>query len=149
MYERLLVPLDGSRVAELALDHAAELARRFKSDLVLLRVVFPRELTFNDPDSEQADLRLDMPGTDAEVSSAQEYVSGLARTLSAEGIRVSEAVTEGDAAEEIVRQAAATGTNLIVMSTHGHGGLKRGRLGSVARAVLELTTIPLLILPYR
>jgi nucleotide-binding universal stress UspA family protein len=146
MYERILVPLDGSRVAELALDHTAQLARQFGSQLVLVRVVYAREIGLEGPEDQ---LRIDSMGTEADVRDAEEYLSGVQGKLLSDGIKATTAVMYGDVSQQILSKAADVSARLIVMSTHGHGGLKRSDFGSVAGAVLRQSHVPLLVLPYR
>jgi nucleotide-binding universal stress UspA family protein len=155
MYKRILVPLDGSPVAEVALDHAVELTRRFESELMLLRVVSPFDAALRPgsgplgPEDEEPPLRVDLDHDAAETSAAQEYLNALQQKLSLEGIMANVRVLEGEAVAQILSYVESAGISLIVMSTHGRGGLKRLPFGSVASSILRQSTIPLHIVPYR
>ena len=155
MYDRILVPLDGSKLAEVALDHASELAKRFKSRLVLLRVVSPVEPvssvagTLLDSEGDGPALRVDLNQSDAEVQAAAEYLQTLRGNLEADGISTTARVLEGEAVAAILQEAEAADVSLIVMSTHGHGGFKHAQVGSVAGKVLQGSRVPLHIVPYR
>ena len=155
MYDRILVPLDGSRLAEVALDHASELARRFNSRLILLQVVAPIETlpgpggTLIDSESEGPATLIDVDHSNAEVRAADEYLGTMRANLTADGLNVTSRVLEGEPVEGILREANAAEVSLIVMSTHGHGGLKHSPVGSVAASVLHDTSVPLHIIPYR
>jgi nucleotide-binding universal stress UspA family protein len=155
MYERILVPLDGSRLAEVALDHAAQIARRFESHLYLLRVVSPFDTLSSpgtgplSPEGEEAPTRIDLNRADAEVKAANEYLNTLRDNLQADGIASTVMVLEGEAVPEILDYAESAGISLIVMSTHGRGGLKRSPFGSVAGSILQGSKIPLHVIPYR
>ncbi len=155
MYDRILVPLDGSKLAEVALDHASELARRFKSRLVVLRVVSPVEpgsslgAALLDSEGEEPPVRIDLGQSDTEVKVAAEYLETLRGNLEADGISTTARVLEGEAVAAILQEAEAAGVSLIVMSTHGHGGFKHAEVGSVAGKVLQGSRVPLHIVPYR
>ena len=135
--ETILVPLDGSPLAEAALAEATGLARDSGARLVLLRAV-------------EASL---LPGTDlaaAEVRlvrGAEEYLAAAAACATSMGAKnVSTSVWYGSAPSSIADAACANRVSLIVMTTHGRSGLGRIILGSVADAVLRSTTAPILLL---
>jgi nucleotide-binding universal stress UspA family protein len=143
MFARLLVPLDGSELAEKALAYAEYIGREVGSELHLLRVV-PRPATM------QADAELvilaDSEATLAEESAAAEqYLTALASRLAATGLCVSWNIEVGDAASEIVENARKSGADLIVMSTHGRSGVGRWVYGSVADRVLRVSAQPVLL----
>ncbi len=155
MYDRILVPLDGSKLAEVALDHASELAKRFKSRLILLQVISPIETlpgpggTLLDSEGDGPALLVDVDHGNTEVRAADEYLNTLRANLAADGLNVTSRVLEGEPVEGILREAKAADVSLIVMSTHGHGGLKHAQVGSVASSVLHDSSVPLHIVPYR
>ena len=131
----ILIPLDGSEMAEAALAEARQLSGP-DSTLVLLR----------------AASALALPGTDmldAQVYSVQEaeaYLDELRTKLEAQGVRgVDVHVWYGPPAAAIVDAARLYGADLIVMSTHGRSGLGRVVFGSVAESVLRGTTVPILL----
>jgi nucleotide-binding universal stress UspA family protein len=132
--DRILVPLDGSVLAESALGEAAELAGGDSTTLVLLRAAEAPTL----------------PGVDATavqvVREAEEYLGAVAARLTAQGLpRVESCVWYGSAAAAIVAAASLRKADLIVMSSHGRSGLGRFILGSVAESVLRGTTTPILL----
>ena len=128
MLSSILVPLDGSALAERALPYAEALARPSGARVVLVRAV--------SGDREH--------GADSEAQ-ARDYLNGLAARL-AERISLAEtAVPRGGAAEAIVEEARRQGSDLIVMATHGRGGLGRWVYGSVAEAVLAHAPMPTLL----
>jgi nucleotide-binding universal stress UspA family protein len=123
---RVVVPLDGSAVAESVLPWAEKLAREHKSRLVLLHV--------RTRHAEEAERRLE----------ALRARSGrLARELRERGVRTTVRVEDGDAAREIL--AAAGPEDLIAMTTHGYGGFKRWVFGSVAERVAREAAVPVFI----
>lgn len=139
MFARILVPLDGSPLAEGILPEVAELARLQGAEIMLLRVALAH--TFPGVDA-----------TDAQVHAVEEaegYLAGVERQLVAQGITVSRAVRYGHAAGEILDHAQARDAGLIAMSTHGRSGVVRLVLGSVAEAVLRASPVPVLLLRSR
>jgi nucleotide-binding universal stress UspA family protein len=136
MYHRILVPLDGSTLAEGVLSHVQALAKSLGAELVLLRVAFTHVLPGADP-------------VEAQVSAVQEaeaYVSGLAKRLQEEGARAEAKVRYGDPVEEILDHVAWDHIDLIAMATHGRTGLTRLVMGSVAEHVLRRTSVPMLMM---
>ncbi|HEV2173245.1 MAG TPA: universal stress protein [Nitrospira sp.] len=111
MYERILVPLDGSPVAEIALDHAAGIARLTKSNLVLFQVLAPLELadsltgaTLN-PEEGGPPFNFDVERFEADKQLAEEYLKNLCGRLGEERITAMVAIAVGPPAEGIVSYA--------------------------------------------
>lgn len=132
MYQRLLVPLDGSSLAEHVLPYAELLARSLKTPVQLFACLTPTALA-RDETGER--LRL-----------AQAYLDQTAAPLERAGLKVSVRVAEGEAAAEIADEADGQAGTLLVMSTHGRSGLQRMALGSVADRVLRATASPILVI---
>jgi nucleotide-binding universal stress UspA family protein len=134
--DRILVPLDGSLLAEIALECALDLARGASSTVVLLRAAEAHHL-LGDP-------------TDAQVSvvaEAEDYLATTAQRLREQGVRqVETSVWYGPPAESIVEAARLRKADLIVMSSHGRSGLGRLILGSVAESVLRSMDTPILLI---
>jgi nucleotide-binding universal stress UspA family protein len=136
----LLVPLDGSDLATEALKSAELLTESFGSRLTLLRVVQPV------PHPLSGDGYAYVPfDEDAEVAEAKRYLDEQAARLAEAGVRVNADVAVGDPARAIGEIAREQDVDVVVMATHGHGGLSRLILGSVATATLRHTTAPLLL----
>lgn len=137
-FTRILVPLDGSALARQALAHAVELATRTQAELVLLRVVgFPLSEIQGAGWSIEQELNVDQH--------LRQEVGPFAETLQERGVRVRPLVQQGTAAEVIIDTAAHLQADLIVMATHGYGGIRRWALGSVADKVLHAVATPLLL----
>ena len=148
MYEKILVPLDGSKVAEAALPNVQDLAVRMspgtKVEVTLLQVI--SNLTYNvlTPE-EQAQIPYSEKDLNQIKQNAMNYLEKAAAGLRENGIAVNLMVSVGNAAEEIINAAKKTGANVIAMSTHGYSGIKRWALGSVADKVLHSSEIPVLL----
>ncbi|HEX5506619.1 MAG TPA: universal stress protein [Thermomicrobiales bacterium] len=135
MLNTILVPLDGSPLAELALRPAEALARTTGARLILLHAT---------PDSPGAGLdtgRLQV----AAPGAAERYLGRLAGQLAERGIVVTTEAPRGDAAAAICVAASRSGADLIVMTTHGRGGLGRWVYGAVAEALLRRAPAPILL----
>jgi nucleotide-binding universal stress UspA family protein len=143
MYERMLVPLDGSEVAETILPFAEQVAGPLDAEVVLLRVIEPPS-----PIELVASAGVVAPDTFAlREMDAKAYLSEVERRLSKKGLRVRTRVALGGTpAEEILAAAKATGADLVAMATHGRSGVGRALLGSVAESVLRASRLPVLLI---
>lgn len=132
---KILVPLDGSSRAAVAIDTAIDLAAA-PCSLVLLRAAEAHALPGVDPTEMQVSV----------VREAEEYLASVRDDLAKRGItKVETSVWYGAAAHAIIEGARLQKADLIVMSSHGRSGLGRLILGSVAESVLRGTTVPVCI----
>ncbi len=135
--KRILVPLDGSVLAETVLPRASEVARASGATVELLTAVEAHTLPGVDPVEAQVKA----------VQAGEQYVGAVAERLRGEGAgEVVTSVWYGPAAYAIVDAARLHKVDLIVMATHGRSGLGRLIMGSVAESVLRGTTTPILLL---
>jgi nucleotide-binding universal stress UspA family protein len=142
MENRILVPLDGSSLAERALSCAVMLARALPAELVLLRAVWiPADVLAR---LGKAAMELDVVAARL-VAEAEEYLEPLVEQLAAAGLDVRPVVERGPEAETIVEYAQQADISHIVMATHGYSGIKRWTHGSIAERVLQTATVPLLL----
>ena len=142
MYKRILVPLDGSKLAERALKVALEFCAD-SGEMILLQVI-RLPLPVMTPD---VGLSLPVIGMDDLMEEALSYLNKWVEKLTEQGVKVSADVVEGDdVAEAIVEYAKDHDIDLIVQSTHGRGGLSRLVFGSVAEGVLRRTACPVLFI---
>lgn len=150
----MLVPLDGSEVAEAILPYATELAKRCAAHVTLIQVVEsmaqamasiapaePMMVTAQTVESISE-------GVEGESEAAEAYLKRAAAKLNSEGLQVDWVVVSGSAGPEIARYAEEKGIDLIAMSSHGRGGIERAIFGSVADHVLRHAGSPVFILPY-
>jgi nucleotide-binding universal stress UspA family protein len=134
--DKILVPLDGSMLAEAALSTAGDLAEKNGAKISLLRAAEAFAL----PGANTVEAQV------TAVREAEEYLEAVVRRLADKGVgRVETHVWYGPAAAAIVEAAAVQKADLIVMATHGRSGLGRLVLGSVAESVLRGTTVPILV----
>ena len=137
MYKKMLVPLDGSKLAEVVLGYAKELAGRLDLDIILLHVRRPEEAE-KDPIHRSYVDRM----AESIKLQAREVQK---KTMAKPGGKAVEAWGElavGNPAEEILRYADKKKIDLILLATHGRSGVKRWAMGSVADKVLSTSKIP-------
>ncbi len=130
-FKRLLVTLDGSRAAERVLPHARAMATRFESEVLLLSV----------PDGQDPA----SPG----LQQLRAYLDQVAATLRDEAIGVEVLVTGAEPAHTILETSESAAADLIMMATHGRGGIERLMLGSIADRVVRHTRRPVFLVPIR
>jgi nucleotide-binding universal stress UspA family protein len=146
MYDTILVPTDGSDVAEHAVDHAVDLAEKYGADIHALYVVDTSAVDVS-LGTEQVD-RIqqghfgDMPELERR---ANEATSAVAAKAAEHGIDVTEAVVAGQPHRQIANYATNHGVDLIVMGSAGRSGVRRVLLGSVAERTLRSTKLPVLV----
>lgn len=124
MYRRIMVPLDGSELAQSALPHALEICRACAATLVLLHVRDPRA---------------------GSLEAARRYLEYIDRQHARAGVPIETAVREGPVAPTIVSAAEEQQIDMLVMATHGRSGLQRVVYGSVAEQVLRGSSQPVLL----
>ena len=142
MYRTILVPVDGSELAECAIPHVEAIARGCDSpQIVLMQVTEPIHLPGEYVISEKDRKHLEAQHRAA----AEEYLGRLTRRLGDSGLSLASAVVSGKVAETIVDYAEKHDVDLIIMATHGRSGVSRWALGSVAERVLRLSCVPVLM----
>ena len=137
MYERILVPLDGSEVAEVALPYAEQLAGRLGSQIILMSVSRSTE------EQDQQVLRSYLQKT---VEATREKAARYLEKPAGEAITIEPMILVGDPAEGIVDYAERGDIGLIVMATHGRSGIRRWALGSIAEKVVRATKQPVVLI---
>jgi nucleotide-binding universal stress UspA family protein len=135
MFKKILVPLDGSKLAEKILPQVKELVKFSGAEVHLLKVVMSYEI---DPKKDKEEL-------EKLAGEAQEYLDQVAARLKKKGIQASATVAYGKDAVQICDYASGKKCNLIAMSTHGRSGLSRWALGSVADKVLQCSSVPVML----
>jgi nucleotide-binding universal stress UspA family protein len=141
MIKRILVPLDGSGLAERALPLAWGIASRTSADLLLLSAVVPNE--------QWAGLATTEPADATERQAAEAYLESVAEPLRTHRLKVRTLAVNDRAAHAICAAADAGGCDLIVMATHGRSGLGSWFAGSVAERVRHTTDTPVLLVHAR
>ena len=136
-FRRVLIPLDGSRLAEVVLPAAIAIAQRCGAMITLLHV-----LEHNAPETVHGQQHL------SDTRAAEAYLKDVARRYSLDGVRTEQHVHENpehDVARSIAAHAAELQVDLIALATHGSGGLRGFLFGSIAQQALRRTTTPVLL----
>jgi nucleotide-binding universal stress UspA family protein len=142
MYRKILVPLDGSELAECALPHVESIAKGCQAvDVVLLRVIEPLRLpgdyVISDKDRERIESKY--------KSVAKDYLGRMVDEFGVRGLNVESDIVSGKVADSIVDYANRHGVDIIIMATHGRSGVSRWTLGSVADKVIHYSGVPVLM----
>ena len=154
MFTNILVPLDGSELAEQAVPKAQILARSFNATVHLVHVVsrspemealkFSGDINFQEVET---NLELARQLVEGRLTRGKEYLERAAAQLKSAGVEAKVAVSEGAVAENIISYSNEYSIDLIVMSTRGYGGVKRLLLGSITDRVIRSCETPVLVLP--
>jgi len=148
MYKKVLVPLDGSELAECTLSHVKNLFKDGSvGEVTLLNVVkvdFPWELTRSELDMQHIDLDAIREPLFAK---SKKYLADKKSQLESEGIKVkTESLEANRPADTITEYAQEKGMDMIIIGTHGYTGLKKLMMGSVAFSVLHQSHVPVLLI---
>ncbi len=134
MYERILIPIDGSKAAANAIPHALDLAATYDANLYTVSVV-------DTGDTEDEDRREAM--FEEFEQKSQEMVEEISRQAEERDVRTTAgSIAEGKPHRAILKYADARDIDLIVMGTHGHGGIRYPLRRSVTEKVLRRATVP-------
>jgi len=141
MYKKILVPLDGSQLAEAVLPHAEALAKSEHAEIIILRVPTIPASEFMARDPNVAGLiRQSM------LEEAEEYVQHKVETVEEEHIKATGMTREGPVPDMILQVADETHADVIAMSTHGRSGIQRWLMGSVADKIVNHAHIPVMLI---
>ena len=145
MYQKILVPLDGSELAECVLSHVKSLFKDgSEGEVTLLNIVkvdIPWAEMYDEKAFDLKEIRKPL------FAASRKYLAKAASKLRSKGIKVkTEALEANQLAESIMDYAQKNGMDLIVMTTHGHTGFKKLMLGSVAFGVLHESHVPVLLI---
>jgi nucleotide-binding universal stress UspA family protein len=139
MFDPILVPLDGSLLAECSLPHAVAMARAFDAKVILLRVLDKNQA------SEKAQL-FDLVNWQINKTGAKLYLEKTCARLQKSGLRIETVVLEGLVAESITEYAQNQGIKLIILSSHGRSGLSQWGISSVTQKIIFSAPTSVLII---
>jgi nucleotide-binding universal stress UspA family protein len=146
MYNKILVPLDGSKRAEAVLPHAEQMANRYGAEIIFLRV---EELYVMLEWDEVVDLAKCHEKFDTRKKESESYLTQLQAEFRDKGIKTDAHVVYGPVVKSILTAAEQMDVDIIVMASHGLSGLPRTFYGSVTAGVLQKVDRPLLIIRTR
>lgn len=147
MYNKILVPLDGSKLAECVLPHVDDLIRSNPAmEVILLRIceppVIPADYPANMPHGWDEHVKEE---TDFARQQCSLYLGDMETQLKKRGLKIKTESRLGNPAEQIVDCAKENDVDLIVMASHGRSGISRWAYGSVSEKVLHSTCVPVLM----
>ena len=147
MYQKILVPLDGSKLAECVLPHVERLALDCRvKEVILLRVCEPPTVPSDYPASRPVSWEEHVGQiTNYAQQQCSLYLHDVEQQLREPGLKVRAESRLGNPAEQIVDYAEKNEVDLIVMASHGRSGPSRWALGSVAEKVFRATCVPILM----
>jgi nucleotide-binding universal stress UspA family protein len=138
MYKKILIPLDGSQLAEVALPYVEELCGRMGSEVTLLHIETLSDDSYQHMHQFYIDKMVELT-----KQGAERHIEKSGRESTA---IVKAEIVSGKAAEKIVEYADREGFGLIIMATHGQSGIKQWALGSVADKVVRATKLPVVLI---
>jgi nucleotide-binding universal stress UspA family protein len=152
MYKKILVPLDGSELAECILPHVEKIIKSGGvEEIIFIRVVEPVLLygsgatdggyVITPEDTERARKSLD----DGNESEASNYLAGMVERFQTAGVKVSSVLLKGKVADELVDYIKESDADLIVIASHGRSGIGRWIFGSVTERLLRSVSMPILM----
>lgn len=145
MYKTILVPLDGSDLAEAILPHVEELAALCGAAVVFLNVIELPHIVPPKGESYEALPHVTAEDVDRQSDEAHRYLSDVTERETFKGLTARGVVEYGPIVATILRVAGEASADLIAMASHGRGGLADVYYGSVAAGVLQRIDRPLLI----
>ena len=144
MYKKIMVPLDGSQVAECVIPHIERIAGKSTARVVLVTVVEPLDIPTRGQIaiSDEEIKQIDNEGK----NEATKYLKQVSSRLTAAGVNTDTVILTGKPADSIASYAVNNGVDLIIMATHGRSGISKIFWGSVAEKILRATDIPVLLI---
>ena len=150
MYEKILIPTDGSDTAEIALDHALDLAETYDAELHSLYVVDTDSMSLSLGPEQLDRIEQGNWGEMDEVRERAESATGIVADRGHDrGIEVVEHVASGKPHTVIEEYAEDHDIDLVVMGSHGRSGVRRALLGSVTERTLRSTDVPVMVVEAR
>ncbi len=141
MYQKILVPLDGSELAECVLPHVEAITKGYGAiNVIFMRVVEPflrGEYSFSEEELKRFELE--------NREFAKEYLDQLVSRINSDGMNVQTVAITGKAVESITDYATKNEVDLIIIATHGRSGISRWAQGSVADRLLRSSCVPVLM----
>jgi nucleotide-binding universal stress UspA family protein len=144
MFDKILVPLDGSELAERALEPALTIARQRRGEAIIMRVPILQQVMM--PGAAGYGYMLGDESLAAGSEECLAYLQDVQRRVGEPSLALCAKLVEGDVAGSIVDVAAKEKVDLIVMTTHGYSGLTRWMMGSVTERVLRSARCPVLVI---
>ena len=145
MYKKIMVPLDGSELAECVLPHAENFIKAFpERNAVFVRVVEPVTMSMAGETYTRKEVNLEEQESERK-SAALDYLTNVIQGIKADGAKLDSEVIVGRVADSLAHFAENNGVDLVLIATHGRSGVSRWVRGSVADKVLRSSYVPVLM----
>jgi nucleotide-binding universal stress UspA family protein len=146
MIKKILVPLDGSKLAENVLPYVEELAIKLNAESVFISITNRTQGYWPIEDASQPnEVRLMPQGTCTMEEQAAKYLDNAVKGLEGKGINIIKEVICGKTAQEIVFYANDNHCDLIIISSHGRSGLTGFTHGNIAAKILKISNVPVMV----
>lgn len=148
MYQKIMVPLDGSELAECVLPHVEAITSGCRvTNIVLVRVIDPIQLPASVPARGEFGFREKdrMQLEEHRKEASENYLQNIAESFKIKVAKPSYVVLEGKVADSLAYYAVNNNVDLIVMASHGRSGVSRWVLGSVANRIVSSSCVPVLM----
>ena len=143
MYKKILVPMDGSPIAECVIPHIKAIAKAENAEVELINVVEPLEIPTRGKIALDED---DLKQIDSDSrSDAHNYLANIAKQLKRSSVEARPVVLSGKTADTLVDYANTNDIDLLIMATHGRSGITRWFWGSIVDKVLRAVDVPVLL----
>ena len=143
MYRKIIVPLDGSEMAECVLPHVATIAKGCGvKEVIFVRAVDPFHLQVGEAHLDN-ELRKEIDNK--AISNARNYLRRVVGRAGLGGVKVRTKVLYGKTADSLADYATSSGADLIIIATHGRSGVSRWVWGSIADRILHSACVPILV----
>jgi nucleotide-binding universal stress UspA family protein len=147
MISKILIPTDGSEAAQKAAMYAVDLAKQLKASIIVLSIIDKRSFIGQTVQAKEATMNVIEPLEDYLREAAEGYVGEIIELCNKNGVSSKTVITSGHPVEVIVKEAARTKADLIIIGSHGKSALAAAVLGSVTYGVIHKDTkIPVLII---
>jgi len=140
MISKILVPTDGSKIAQKAARYGVDLAKKLKASVIVLSVIDQRSFMAQTVPAERTAMHVIEPIEEYLREAAEGYAAEIMQLCKKSGVRSKTVITVGHPVEEIVKEAEKSKAVLIVMGSHGKSALAAAFLGSVAYGVIHTDT---------
>lgn len=143
MYKKILVPLDGSQLAECVIPHIEAIAKSLDGEVELISVIEPVEIPTRGKIALSDD---DLKAINSEVKKeAHKYLNTVAARLKRSNIKAHPVILTGKPAESLIEYTENNDVDLLIMATHGRSGITKWFWGSIAEKVLRAINVPVLL----
>lgn len=144
MYKNVVVPLDGSELAECVFPHVETVVKGCKEpNIILLRVVEPVRIMFGEEYPSSITFEQIQQAEDLKKEEAEKYLNRISEKLAKAGIKTTVKIMSGNPAQAIVDYVDHNNIDLVILATHGRSGVSRWIWGSVADRILRSICIPI------